>query len=61
MAMTDDTGKWLRVTLNDASLRELMDRFPKLARTEIADVIQHHGPMRETVEAELDRISSCKR
>ena len=61
IAMTDDTGRWLRVTLSDSSLKELMERFPKLARTEIADVIQHHGPMRETVETELERISSCKR
>jgi len=59
--MTDDTGKWLRVTLNDASLKELMDRYPMLARTEITDVIQRHGPMREVVEAELHRISLCKR
>jgi len=58
--MTDDSGKWLRVTLNDSSLKELMDRFPKLARTEIADVITHHGPMREVVEEELQRISSRK-
>ena len=61
MAMTDDTGRWLRVTLSDSSLKELMERFPKLARTEIADVIQRHGPMRETVEEELYRISSGKR
>jgi hypothetical protein len=61
MAMTDDTGRWLRVTLSDASLKELMERFPKLARTEIADVIQVHGPMRETVEEELYRISNGKR
>jgi hypothetical protein len=47
--------------LSDASLTELMERFPKLARTEIADVIQRHGPMRETVEEELYRISSGKR
>ena len=59
--MTDDTGKWLRVTLSDASLKELMERFPMLARTEIADVIQRHGPMREVVESELKRISSRKR
>ena len=59
--MTDDTGKWLRVTLSDASLKELMERFPLLARTEIADVIQRHGPMREVVESELHRISARKR
>jgi len=59
--MTDDTGKWLRVTLSDASLRELMERFRMLARTEITDVIQRHGPMREVVESELQRISARKR
>lgn len=59
--MTDDTGKWLRVTLSDASLKELMERFPMLARTEISDVIQRRGPMREVVEAELQRISAGKR
>ena len=59
--MTDDTGRWLRVTLSDASLKELMERFPLLTRTEIADVIQRHGPMRAAVEAELARISGGKR
>jgi len=59
--MTDDTGRWLRVTLSDASLKELMERFPKLVRTEIADVIERHGPMREAVEEELYRISAGKR
>ena len=59
--MNDDTGKWLRVLLSDANLKELMERFPMLARTEIADVIQRHGPMREAVETELQRISSRKR
>lgn len=58
--MNDDSGKWLRVTVTDASLKELMDRFPKLARTEITDVISCHGPMREAVEEELLRISSRK-
>jgi hypothetical protein len=58
--MNDDSGKWLRVTVTDASLKELMDRFPKLARTEITDVISRHGPMREVVEEELLRISSRK-
>ena len=58
---TDESGKWLRVTLTDGSLRELMEKFPKLSRTEIADIVSSHGPMRETVEAELVRISSRKR
>lgn len=59
--MTDDSGKWLRVMLNDASLKDLMDKYPKLARTEIADVISRHGPMLSDVEAELLRISAWKR
>jgi hypothetical protein len=58
---SEDSGKWLRVTLNDGVLRELMEKFPKLSRTEIADVVSSHGPMRETVEGELQRISSRKR
>jgi hypothetical protein len=37
-----------------------MQRFPKLSRTEIADVITRNGPMRESVEEELQRISTRK-
>jgi len=59
--MNDQTGKWLRVTLSDSSLKELMEMFPKLSRTEISDVISRNGPMRAVVEAELLRISSNKR
>ncbi|HEX4334132.1 MAG TPA: hypothetical protein VH040_18485 [Usitatibacter sp.] len=58
--MTGDSGKWLAVMVNEASLKELMERFPKLARTEISDVITHHGPRREAVVEELQRISSRK-
>ena len=58
--MNGDSGKWLRVTLSDASLKELLERYPKLSRTEIADVVSRSGPMREAVEGELQRISSRK-
>jgi hypothetical protein len=58
--MNDESGKWLRVNVTDVSLKELMDRFPKLARTEISDVISRHGPMREVIEEELRRLSSRK-
>ena len=58
---SEDSGRWLRVTLNDATLSELMEKFPMLSRTEIADVVSSHGPMLETVEGELQRISARKR
>lgn len=51
----------LRVTQQEPEVRELMDQFPKLTRTEIADVIQRAGPMRAAVEAELVRLSASKR
>ena len=58
---SDESGKWLRVTLNDGTMRELMEKFPKLTRTEISDVVSSHGPMRDAVEQELQRISGRKR
>lgn len=58
---SEDSGKWLRVTLHDGNVKELMEKFPKLTRTEIADVVSSHGPMRERVEEELQRISLRKR
>ncbi|MGZ5037829.1 MAG: hypothetical protein ACXWG1_12855 [Usitatibacter sp.] len=51
----------LRVTLHEQDMRSLMDQFPKLSRTEISDVVMHHGPMRRDVESELERISTRKR
>jgi hypothetical protein len=51
----------LRVTLLEQDILELMDRFPKLSRTEISDVITRDGPMRGTVESELERLSNGKR
>jgi len=55
------SGRFLRVTLQERDLAELMSQFPKLSRTEISDVVARHGPMRDIVEAELGRISASKR
>jgi hypothetical protein len=51
----------LRVSLLEQDINELMSRYPKLSRTEICDVITREGPMRNTVEAVLDRLSNGKR
>ncbi len=51
----------MRVGIQERELLELMERYPKLTRTEITDVISRNGPMRNAVEAELDRISTAKR
>lgn len=51
----------LRVTLYEHDMQSLMQMFPKLTRTEIADIVSRHGPMRAAVEAELERISRLKR
>ena len=51
----------LRVTLQEPEVQSLMERFPKLTRTEIVDIITRKGPMRAVVEAELARISNAKR
>jgi len=59
--MTFDKAATLRVMLQEDEVLELMMRFPKLSRTEIADVISRTGPMRTAVEIELARISHFKR
>ncbi len=51
----------LRVNQREPEVRELAQQFPMLSRTEISDVIQRCGPMRVAVEAELVRLSGCKR
>ena len=51
----------LRVILQERELADLMERYPKLTRTEIADVIRARGPMRRDVEDELERLSKAKR
>ena len=55
------TSHELRVSLQEHDLADLMHRFPKLTRTEIADVISARGPMRRDVEGELERLSRTKR
>lgn len=51
----------LRVTLLEQDIQELLNRYPKLSRTEISDVITRDGPMRDAVESVLDRLSDGKR
>jgi len=60
--MNDHTrNPMLRVTLQEHEVLSLMAQFPKLSRTEIADIVARHGPMRAAVESELARVSSFKR
>ena len=61
--MTHDppNSDFLRVTLQEHQVQALMEKYPKLTRTEITDVITRKGPMRTAVEAELARISNGKR
>ena len=62
--MVDKSAKGdgeLRVSLQERDLAELMQLYPKLTRTEIADVVSARGPMRHDVEKELDRLSRVKR
>ena len=51
----------LRVSVHEHDIQLLMGQFPKLTRTEVVDVIGRHGPMRASVESELERISAAKR
>jgi len=51
----------LRVSSHEHELELLLQKYPKLARTEVVRAIDRHGPMREAVEAELERISALKR
>jgi hypothetical protein len=59
--MDNPSSDFLRVSVRERDVNELMERFPKLTRTEISDVITRSGPMRAAVEAELRRLSSVKR
>ena len=60
--MTIDPPKnaMLRVTLHEHDIQYLMEKYPKLSRTEIADLIRRCGPMRVAVEAELEKVSRLK-
>ena len=51
----------LRVSVHEHELHALQQRFPKLTRSEVMDIIGRKGPMRTEVEAELARISALKR
>lgn len=51
----------LRVSLQEPDVRELLERFPKLSRTEVTDAITRFGPMRSVVEVELARLAGAKR
>ncbi|HXN15791.1 MAG TPA: hypothetical protein VN878_05390 [Usitatibacter sp.] len=50
----------LRVSLRQHDIERLMALFPKLARTEIVDVITRVGPLQPDVEDELTRLSQSK-
>jgi hypothetical protein len=54
-------GSDLRVSSHEHEIHALLERFPKLTRTEVVDVIGRHGPMRTPVESELEKISAAKR
>jgi hypothetical protein len=51
----------LRVTSHEHELQLLLAKYPMLSRTELVQIIDHHGPMRETVESALEKLSSMKR
>jgi hypothetical protein len=51
----------LRVSSHEHEIALLMEKYPKLTRTEVIQVIDHRGPMRDAVESELDRLSTVKR
>ena len=51
----------LRVSSHEHDISELQERYPKLTRSEVLDIIGRKGPMRDEVESELERISAIKR
>jgi hypothetical protein len=59
--MTEQNSDFLRVSIHEHDIQLLMGQYPKLTRTEVVDVIGHHGPFRTAVESELERISAAKR
>lgn len=59
--MTPEPADTLRVYVHDSDIGELVERFPKLSRTEITDIVTSRGPMRRAVETELERRSALKR
>ena len=51
----------LRVSSHEHEIQLLLEKYPKLTRTEVIHVIDDRGPMRQAVEAELEKISAAKR
>ena len=51
----------LRVSVHEYEIQALQERFPKLSRTEVLDIIGRKGPIRTEVESELERVSAIKR
>ena len=51
----------LRVSVHEHEIQALQERYPKLTRSEVLDIIGRKGPMRDEVESELERISAIKR
>ena len=52
-------GQW--VSSHEHELQLLLEKYPKLTRSEVVQVIDHRGPMRAPVELELERLSTLKR
>jgi hypothetical protein len=52
-------GMW--VSSHEHEIRLLLEKYPKLTRTEVIHVIDHRGPTRGAVEVELERLSAMKR
>ena len=57
----DTQDPTLRVSVHEREITALQEKFPKLTRTEVLDIIGRKGPMRALVESELERISAIKR
>ena len=51
----------LRISVHEHEIQALMRQYPKLARSEILDVIGRQGPMRAAVEQALEKLSAAKR
>ena len=49
------------VSVHEHEIYALMEKYPKLTRTEVVDVIGRCGPTRTAVEEELARVSAGKR
>ena len=54
-------GDMLRVSSHEHEIQLLLQKYPKLTRSEVVHVIDRHGPMRAAVESELEKLSDAKR